>query len=292
MTKANIRDMIIETADHSNLNNFKAIDLPEEAMWNPPIVGFAAGDDDYFKFFKHDIGAFYWLPSEAFHLKYKDKSVKDKDLTVISFGFSQTKETKKAQNRAKEIPSLRWFASRGEWEAFIYDMCEKVISEFEKKGIPAVAIDLLPEWSRMTSTKHGIASKWSHRHTAFVAGLGTFGLSDGLITKQGKAMRFCTIIIEGNLPADIRPYKKYNEWCKFYADGTCGACMYRCPVHAITKEGHDKNTCSEYLQLLKNEKGPDLVTKSHYVSGCGLCQSKIPCQDGIPMTIDFTNKRD
>lgn len=282
MTKENIKNMIIETTKHSNLNNFKAIDLPKEAMFNPPIVGFAAGDDEYFRFYKKDIGSFYWLPSEAFQLKYKDKNVKDKDLTVISFGFSQTEETKKAQMKAKEIPSLRWLASRGEWELFIYDLCEKIINKFEKEGIRAVAIDLLPEWSRMTSTKHGIASKWSHRHTAFVAGLGTFGLSDGLITKQGKAMRFCTIIIEKNLIPDQRPYKKHNEWCTFYADGTCGACMVRCPIQAITKDGHDKDACSEYLQLLKNEKGPDLVTKSDYISSCGLCQSKIPCQDGIP----------
>lgn len=285
MTKEEMRKMIIDVAKESKLNNFQALDLPEEPMWEVPIIGFAAGDDDYFKFWKQDIGDFYWSPSEAFSLRYKDEEVKDENLTVISFGFAQTSETKKDQRQAVGMPSLRWFVSRGEWERFIYDMCREIINKLQENGIRAVAIDLLPEWSRMISGKYGIASKWSHRHTAFVAGLGTFGLSDGLITRQGKAMRFCTIIIERKLPADIRPYTKYNEWCRFYADGTCGACIYRCPVNAITKEGHDKNTCSAYLQQLKNEKGPDIVTKSDYISGCGLCQSRVPCQDGIPVKV-------
>ena len=39
------------------------------------------------------------------------------------------------------------------------------------------------------SEKYGMASCWSERHAAFVSGLGTFGLCDGLITPVGKAMR-------------------------------------------------------------------------------------------------------
>lgn len=292
ITKETIRNMIIETSNKSELNNFKVIGFPNEPMWNSPIVGFAAGDDNYFKFLKEDIGSFYWSPSEAFRLKYKNIPVKDEDLTVVSFGFSQTEATKKVQKQAKEMPSLRWFVSRGEWEVFIYDLCKNILNQLEMNGLRAVAIDLLPEWSRMISEKHGIASKWSHRHTAFIAGLGTFGLSDGLITKQGKAMRFCTIIIETKLPSDQRPYNRYNEWCQFYFDGSCGACIARCPVNAITNKGHDKEKCSEFLQLIKNEKGPDIVTKSHYISGCGLCQSKVPCQDGIPAKLCSDNRSD
>jgi hypothetical protein len=33
------------------------------------------------------------------------------------------------------------------------------------------------------------ASSWSERHAAHAAGLGTFGLCDGLITAKGKAMQ-------------------------------------------------------------------------------------------------------
>jgi epoxyqueuosine reductase len=285
ITKDEIETMIKESVTHSDLNNFKHIGLPDEPMWNSPIIGFAAGNDALFQFFKKDIGDFYWSPAEAFALKYKDAYVIDRDLTVISFGFAQTAETKKVQSRSEGLPSLKWVVTRGEWEPFIYDLCGRILNDLEKRGIRAVAIDLLPEWSRMTSEKYGMASKWSHRHTAFVAGLGTFGLSDGLITRQGKAMRFCTIIVEGQLPPDRRLYKKHTEWCKFYADGTCGDCINRCPVHAITKEGHDKDVCSAYLQTIKNETGPDILRNSNYIAGCGLCQTRIPCQDKVPVNI-------
>ena len=38
-------------------------------------------------------------------------------------------------------------------------------------------------------------SKWSERHAAYACGLGTFGLSKGLITEKGMAGRFASIIV-------------------------------------------------------------------------------------------------
>lgn len=284
MTKNELVDIILTEARRPELNNFTVIGLPEEPMWKEPLVGFAAGGDEYFKFWKEDIGEFYWSPAEAFCLKYPGEDIRDEELTVISLAFSQTETTKKEQSKAEGRPCLRWSASRGEWEPYIRKLCTRIIAEFEKNGIRAVATDLLSEFSRKKSLKYGIATTWSHRHTAFVAGLGTFGLSDGLITRQGKAMRFSSLIVEGKIQADRRPYKKYNEWCLFYAKGTCGQCISRCPVNAIGREGHDKDSCNAFLQVLKNEISPKINTANkEYYYGCGLCQSKIPCQDGIPV---------
>lgn len=38
-------------------------------------------------------------------------------------------------------------------------------------------------------------SNWSERHVAFVCGLGTFGLSKGLITEKGIAGRLGSLIV-------------------------------------------------------------------------------------------------
>ena len=61
-----------------------------------------------------------------------------------------------------------------------------LIDELKKEGINAVAPTLEKELFRMIP-KHekGVwASPWSHRHMAFAAGLGSFGLSDGFINEK------------------------------------------------------------------------------------------------------------
>jgi len=287
ITKEALSQIIINLAKGSELNRFKVLGHSEEPMWQDPMVGLANGDDAYFKLWKQDIGDFHWSPAEAFALKYKEAALQDAELTVISIGFAQTLETMKDQMKAQGRPSLRWSVSRGEWEPFIQKLCTDLTTEMENYGIKSVAIDLLPEQGRRQSEKYGLASTWSHRHAAFVCGLGTFGLSDGLITRQGKAMRFSTIILEGHLAADPRPYTRYNEWCLYYAKGTCGACTKRCPVDAITKKGHDKSLCNAYLELLKNQISPEIKTdNTTFYYGCGLCQSRIPCQQGVPLKIN------
>jgi epoxyqueuosine reductase QueG len=282
LTREEIINIIEESADKAPYNNFRVIDMKELPMWEKPIVGFAKGDDPYFEYYKQTIGDFYWLPKEVYNLKYSDETIDDSQLTVISIGFPQTKETKQEQRKALEMPSDRWLYTRGEWEEMIGKITEDIVTQLESDGMKAVSLDSIKEFSRHISEKFGIASNWSHRHTAFIAGLGTFGLSDGLITKKGKAMRFTSLIVKGRIEPTKREYKDHHEYCKFYKDGSCGACIVRCPVDAISKDGHDKEKCSAFLQKIKNEIGPDFVKNSHYISGCGICQSKVPCQDGVP----------
>lgn len=280
--KNTIIEIIEESVVNSPYNNFASMDHGEEPMWSKPIIGFAAGNDIYFNKFKEDIGSFYWLPSEAYKLKFKETKLLDDQLSVISIGFPQTEKTKDDQKKSDGLPCERWLRTRGEWEGMIDNIVIDIIEKLSKLGIEAVAIDEIKEFSRHNSEKFGLASNWSHRHTAFVAGLGTFGLSDGLITKRGKAMRFTSLILNTKIEPTERPYEGHNDYCKFYKDGSCCACIYRCPVNAISKVGHDKDLCSTYLQKIKNEIGPDYVKNSNYISGCGLCQTKIPCQDRIP----------
>ena len=45
-----------------------------------------------------------------------------------------------------------------------------------------------------------MASTWSERHVAYVSGLGTFGLSGGLITAKGQAVRLGSVDSPGPYP--------------------------------------------------------------------------------------------
>jgi epoxyqueuosine reductase QueG len=254
--------------------------LDDEPMWQDPIVGFGRGDDPYFEFLREDIGGFHWSPAEAFRLGRAGVDAKDADLCVVSIAFPQTVKTKGLNAKCVGEPTPRWTLTRGEWEGMMSGVSRKIVDALEARGVRAVSIEHIKEFKRETSEKYGVSSNWSHRHVAFICGLGTFGLSDGLITRKGKAMRFTTILIEADTPADVRGYEKYNEWCRF-RDG-CRGCIKRCPVGAISEQGHDKKRCSDFLAVLKERGVQEGLLRPEQTSGCGLCQCGVPCQDGIP----------
>ena len=284
VSKSEILSIVEKQMREGKLNNFAPIGMADEPMWDDCIIGFSRGDDSYYDFLKKDIGDFHWSPAEAFNLGKKGANVESKDLCVLAIAFSQTQKTKEANAKETKDPADRWVVSRGKWEVMMEDISEKIVMELEQKGIRAVAIDHIKEFSRKASEKYGVASKWSHRHVAFISGLGTFGQCDGLITKKGKAVRFTTILMESDLSADVREYEKYNEWCKFVQDKSCNDCMKRCPINAITEKGHDKEKCMKFIDKIKETKTKKgLMLPEEIGSPCGLCQTGVACQDGRPV---------
>ena len=119
-----------------------------------------------------------------------------------------------------------------------------------------------------------IASDWSERHAAYAAGLGTFGLTRALITEKGIAGRFGSLLISLKLEPDERPYTGLQDYCI-----RCGACIKRCPVHAISLErGKDQFLCA--LRVVPSKK----ITKPCY--GCGKCQVEANCPIKIAKVVD------
>jgi ferredoxin len=204
------------------------------------------------------------------------------NLRVISIAFPQTKETKETQINEHLCPSRNWIVSRGEWEPLLKTFSGRLVVAFENLGIRAVSIDLQPEFSVVITGPLGLASTWSHRHYAHAAGLGTFGLSDGLITEKGKAVRFTSLIVEAPIEITERQYTGPYDWCLFHKNGSCGKCINRCPIQAISFDGHNKDTCLDYEDYFAEHYWPDGLDRKDYILGCGLCQVGIPCQDKRP----------
>jgi epoxyqueuosine reductase len=125
-----------------------------------------------------------------------------------------------------------------------------------------------------------VTSNWSERHIAYAAGLGTFGLCDGLITPVGKAMRCGSVVARLALAATPRVYRDHHAYCDFFAEKRCAACVERCPVGAISEQGHDKARCLDYLDQVRRE----LIEPQFGFStdACGLCQTSVPCESHIP----------
>jgi len=276
-----IQQIIYETFDSLEKNNFLTLGKQDLAMWERPLIGVAAGDDPYYYFLKEHIGLFHWTPEEAFKLKYA-KDVSKENLRVVSMAFPQTMETKQSQSLETKCPSREWIVTRGEWEPLMKEFSGKLVKKLSDMNIRSLSIDLQTEFSTANSETLGIASKWSHRHSAYLAGLGTFGLSEGLITEKGKAVRLTSLIIEAPLTPTVRPYTSHNQWCLYYKDGSCGACIKRCPVNAITFEKHDKEACEAYETVFAEKHWPADIDRGDYILGCGLCQVGIPCQNKKP----------
>ncbi|MCI7300813.1 MAG: hypothetical protein SOR93_15890 [Clostridiales Family XIII bacterium] len=280
-----IRTTIQNVFQSLEKNNFAVLGFADEPMWEAPIVGVSAGNDSYYDFIKEHIGPFHWSPSEVFALKYEDVPAADR-LRVVSMIFPQTEKTRAMQQKAKVFPCDRWLVSRGKWEPLMEEFSGKLVAELEAQGYRCVSVDLQPEFSRETSPDLGIASKWSHRHAAFAAGLGTFGLSDGFISEKGKAIRITSLIIEADLEPTDRKGRGPYDWCLYAFNGSCGACIKRCPVHAIDEKGHDKAACSAYEDEACDAYWPAHIERGTYIFGCGLCQSSVPCQNRRPVPDD------
>lgn len=251
-----------------------------DPAWAEPLVGFTRGDDPIFEYFKKDIGEFFWLPLEIFKLTFNEVEIQPSELTIISWILPQTKKTIMAHRNETQFPSEAWARSRYYGEEFNIKLARHVISILKEKGYIAVAPGQSRFWSWQKSERYGFASNWSERHIAHACGLGTFGLCDGLITSRGKAFRCGSVISNIPVSPTRRDYKNHTEYCLFFSDGTCGKCIERCPVNAISKMGHDKNICEKYLFNTVDEYSKINFGFSNY--SCGLCQTGVPCESQIP----------
>ena len=269
----------------SPANRFKSFD--GGYIFDEPLVGFADGDDDIFQDYKKIIGDFHLTPREALekHLESKDGSYKRPlQVSVISYILPVTYETRLGLRKETLIPSLRWNHTRWHGQDFIYELSRYVVSLLESLGYRAVAPELV-DFYKLRNLPAGYTSNWSQRHVAYAAGLGTFSLNDGFITQKGMAMRCGSVVTDARIAASPRRCKDHLANCLFYSDGSCQRCAERCPAGAISEKGHDKNKCVEFLNIKQKEILKELGREQGYIGrylGCGLCQTKVPCEARIP----------
>ena len=253
-----------------------------EPAFQEPLIGFGNGRDPVFGKLKDLIGTFYWTPEEILGLTFPQKKTGADPLSVISWILPQTEATKKDHRRCKKYPSRRWTHVRLHGEDVNARLRKHLTGALKRKGYPAVAPMLSPLWQRQNSHAFGLASSWSERHTAYACGLGTFGLSDGLITAKGKAVRIGSVVARIELPITARPYQDHNAYCLYHARGKCGKCVKRCPAGAISLNGHDKEKCKRYIRTVTALYARSRQTGVK-VNSCGLCQTAVPCESAIPV---------
>ena len=216
MTK---EELVSKIADFvaSDLNNYVSEEdaiYPELAglkMYETPIVGFAAADDELFTTEYKKEGVIHpeymapqeWLPGAK---------------TVISFFVPFTKEVKDSNRCKIDTPyedglpqrsSAQWLHARIEGQLFLNKITDHIQMLLKKEGFVSVCPTTSENFRNITP----YISNWSERHAAYAAGLGTFGLSKGLITEKGMAGRFGSVITDAEFSPTIRPYSDPFEYC-------------------------------------------------------------------------------
>lgn len=286
MTKQEITELFLRLCHETpgNTVDTEHPDWPDVAglnMFTEPLIGFADADDALFQKYKEPgiVGPWMltpkeWLPSAA---------------TVISVFMPFTERVKNTNALMDDVASHEWAYARIEGQAYLLDCLSALADRFRANGFEAVMPARDPRLLAITAGRVSgpgaayadtyapfisgstFSSNWSERHTAFVCGLGTFGMSKGLITKKGVAGRFGSIIVSERIEPDARPYTEVYEYCT-----RCGACAHNCPVKAYPAPGElkDHRLCEPHITYSKQ------VLRPRY--GCGLCQVNVPCRDGIP----------
>ncbi len=255
----------------SPLNRFPDGERP---YFDAPLVGFAAAADPLFSQFQTIIGPFHLTPE----LLLGEES---RAATVIAWILPISQETRVSNRRERRYPSRAWGQTRGLGEGLNGALRRHLVRFLETLGARAVAPQFSPLWKELAESPVGIASTWSERHAAYAAGLGTFSLNDGLITSKGIAHRCGSLVTDLFLTPTPRSYPHHLANCLYHRDGSCGLCVQRCPVGALSLAGHDKGRCRDFVYgEIKREVAPGFGVEQ---AGCGLCQTGVPCEAGIPL---------
>ena len=253
-------------------------------IWDEPLVSFADGDDPIFTEYKTIIASEHLTPREALAKAYnKSPEEISARLSVISWILPAVEETRKSNRAEAHVPSRLWSHTRWYGEKVNEKLRAYIVALLTGMGYLTIAPFSQPYFKTYTNEK-GPYSNWSERHIAYAAGLGTFSLSDGFITERGIAIRCGSVVTSTVLPPNPRTANSPYSNCLFYVGVNCRACIDRCPAGAINEKGHDKNKCQQYLNDISysTESLEDVYDNEKSVAGCGLCQTKVPCESQNP----------
>jgi epoxyqueuosine reductase len=275
-----------------------------DPAWEGYLLGFAAGNDPLWEELKTAAGPEHWTPAEAFAAA-RDASTPaagspnskqpttpwaaasdaaaslaaSEDLTVISWAVVQTEATKASNRLETRMPSEPWARARVFGQMANRELHHALLDALRAEGYEAIAPAMLASWGEVAQGTNDWHSAWSERHVAYVAGLGTFGLSGGLITCKGQAVRFGSVVVRSVIPATPRPYSSPFAYCLHFSGDGCAECAERCPVGSVSVQGRDKTACVGQL-----DRAESFVKQTYGFEGygCGLCQTGVPCESGIP----------
>ena len=226
-------------------------------LWRRPLVRFAAADDAGFARLRETVDPGHHIPQDYL------PDAKN----VLSWFLPFLPEVGR-NNLEGSSCSAQWadaYLVTNEMAAWIN--CQLV--EFIQNELGSVAA--IPVDAGMISMENS-RSRWSQRHVAYLAGHGTFGKNNMLISDAGSVGRYFSIVTTLDVQPDM---PVLEERCLWKQDGSCGLCMKRCEAGALTADGFDRFQClRQCIKNMERYPGADV---------CGKCTVELPCSYENPM---------
>ncbi len=245
-----ITEIITETSAARNAEGVK--------RWRTPLVSFADADDPLMPELKKWVAPGHLLPGD----------LQPGARSVVCFYLPFNPEIPKS-NRAGRLASEDWVDAYIETNKLITEINKNLKNFIESEGHQCA---ITPATHNFDPEE--LISYWSHRHLAYIAGLGTFGINNMLITEKGTAGRFGSCVTDLKLTAGVRPD---TEYCLYKAKKTCGACIKRCVNGALTANGFDRFKC--YRMCMENDRR---YNTGSLADVCGKCVTGVPCTNRKP----------
>lgn len=239
-----LKDIISEKVSASSRNRYRS-----------PLVGFAAADDPLFRQLRQVANPDHLLPGEML------PGAK----TVIAFFLPFEVELIKL-NRRHPYVSRDWAEAYVETNGLIKVICQEITRKLIDKGFHATY-----EMPTHNFDPERLLSPWSHKHVAYVCGLGSFGRNTMLITEKGCAGRFGSLVTDQYFEPSRLAREVFYPGCE-----RCDYCVKVCPVSALGDQGLDKAAC--YRRLLEVNEFFDDLSLSDVCGKCanGPCALKAP----------------
>lgn len=231
-----------------------------QTKWKEPIISYADANDEMFYILKDVVSPTHAMP----------KDMLPEAESVVAYFIPFEDYVVKSNIEDKEC-SKEWAVAYVETNQLIADLNAFIKKEFNKLGYK---LSSAPATHNFDEKK--LISDWSHRHVAYIAGLGRFGLNNMLITDKGCCGRIGTFVTNLKLESTKRSEK---ESCLYKHNKSCKKCVKRCINDALAVEGFDRFKC--YEMCLINDKFHSEITSLTDV--CGKCLVNIPCSTMNPV---------
>jgi epoxyqueuosine reductase QueG len=231
-----------------------------ETHWHAPLVGFADARDALFSRLRGIVRSSHAVPEDLLPGAQ----------TVIAY-FLPFHQDIANSNRNGRHASRAWALAYIETNRLIVELNDNLANVLANHGFQAA---VLPPTHNFDEEE--LLSDWSHKHVAYIAGLGNFGLHHLLITEKGCCGRLGSLVTDAPLQATPRTDAAY---CLYAYNGSCQACVKKCVNGALTENSLNRHRC--YVMLLENAK---LHEDAGYADACGKCTCVVPCSFSNPVT--------